>query len=58
MDRSVGVQVQGKAGRKELYSESLLKDEPAVVEVYTALPVRHVGVRSEETYHYMPSGLY
>ncbi len=53
----VGVQILDKAGREELYSENL-REEPAQVETYTALPYRHINERSEETYHYRPGGLY
>ncbi len=56
-DGEAGVQVLDAAGREELYSEGL-RGEPAVVEVYTALPHRHLDERSEETYYYRPSGLY
>ncbi len=53
----VGIQVLDKTGREELYSENI-RNEPARVEVYTALPYRHVDERNEERYHYRPSGLY
>lgn len=56
-DGETGVQVLDKTGGEELYSEGL-RDEPAAVEVYTALPVRHVDPRREETYHYRPAGMY
>ncbi len=53
----VGVQVLDKTGREELYSENL-RNELAVVEVYTALPLRHVDRRNKETYFHRPAGLF
>ena len=52
----VGIDVLDKTGREELYSEGL-RGEPAIVEVYTALPLRHVDRRNEETYFHRPAGL-
>jgi len=53
----VGVQVLDKTGKEEIYSENL-REGPAQVETYTALPYRHINKRNEETYFYRPSGLY
>jgi len=53
----VGVQLMDKAGFEELYEENL-QDEPAKIEVYTALPHRHVYARNENAYHYRPAGLF
>ncbi len=56
-DNDVGIRIQNKAGREELYSENL-RDGPARTEVYTALPIRHVDKRNEETYFHRPAGIY
>jgi hypothetical protein len=57
LTHDIGLQILDKTGREELYSENI-RNEPARVEVLTALPYRHIDGRSEETYHYRPSGLY
>lgn len=55
-DDEVGVQILDKGGSEELYSVNL-REEPARIEVYTALPTRHVDERNEETYFHRPAGL-
>jgi len=52
-----GVQLMDKAGIEKLYEENL-HDKPAKIEVYTALPYRHVYTRNEDAYHYRPAGLF
>ncbi len=37
----VGIQIFDKTATEELYKENL-KDEPAVIETYIALPIRHL----------------
>lgn len=54
----VGLQVLDKSGKEELYSEDLREEPPLTVETYTALPVRHLDPRREETYHHRPAGIY
>ena len=56
-DGKVGIQLLDKTGRETLYSEDL-REELARVEIYTALPARHVDPRREGTYHYRPAGIY
>jgi hypothetical protein len=57
LTHDIGLQILNKTGREELHSENI-RNEPARVEVLTALPYRHIDRRNEETYHYRPSGLY
>ena len=47
-----------ETGRREVCSNGLKGETSLKIEVYTALPMRHVDPRREETYRHRPAGLF